>query len=162
MVLLLGVGCSDTTNKVKKSSGSLEEKIKEHYTNDAIDTLQTTKFYVPVYSEIYSSSENMKIPLTITLSVRNTSTTEKNYIRTVAYYNTHGKEIKHYLEKPIVLNPLETMDFVVEEKDKEGGTGANFLIEGNFKNTVPVIQAVMIGTLNQQGISYLTEGIEVK
>jgi hypothetical protein len=47
----------------------------------------------------------------------------------VRYYNTEGKLIKQYLERPVELSPLASTNFIVERTDTSGGSGANFIVE---------------------------------
>lgn len=132
------------------------------YTQAAVrfDTLAyREKVYVPTYSEIYASAEDQYFPLLTSLSVRNTSLTQPLYVKTVDYYDTEGKRLKAYLAQPIVLQPLQSVEFPATQKD-QGGAGANFIVDwgSSRSDAKPVIQAVMIGTAYQQGISFLTEG----
>jgi hypothetical protein len=47
---------------------------------------------------------------------------------------------------------------------KQGGAGASFVIDwgSNSPKAKPLIQAVMIGTLSQQGISFITQGVVIE
>ena len=49
---------------------------------------------------------------------------------------------------------------MIAERDKAGGSGANFIVEWTATQpvTVPIIEAVMIGTQTQQGISFTSRG----
>lgn len=74
----------------------------------------------------------------------------------VDYYETQGKLLRKYLDKPVTLNPLESIRYIIPEKDKAGGSGANFIVEwkaDKFANP-PVVESIMIGTQNQQGVSF--------
>lgn len=126
--------------------------------------LRHEEVYVPVYSDIYNFDETTRFLLTVTLSLRNTSTTDSLYISKVDYYDSRGDLLRNYLSGTIVLRPLESVDFVVENREQKGGTGANFLVNwGSIRPiTHPVIQAVMIGTTSQQGISFVTEGVTIR
>ena len=55
---------------------------------------------------------------------------------------------------------METAEIVIDEIDKEGGTGANFLFEWKVtKNTnEPFFEGIMISTSGQQGLSFTTQG----
>jgi hypothetical protein len=119
--------------------------------------------YVPIYSHIYHGSKGGNILLTATLSIRNTSFTDTLYIRKIDYFDSHGELIKNYINELILLKPMHALEFIVEEKEDKGGTGANFIVDYgyNSKDIVPLIQAVMIGTSGQQGISFLTESIDI-
>lgn len=118
--------------------------------------------YVPIYSDIYSRTRNFKVLLAATLSIRNTSKSDTLYLKNVDYYDSAGHLVRNYLEKPIYLHPLETIDYVIDEADEAGGSGANFLLTwGAQKQLNPVIQAVMLGSIGQQGITFTTDGVVV-
>jgi hypothetical protein len=116
--------------------------------------------YVPAYSHIYIGNREQPFLLTITLSIRNIDAKHPVTIAAVNYYDTEGKRIRQYLEKPVSLGPWESIRYVVPQKDKSGGSGANFVVEWNAKKTVnPVlIEAIMIGAESQQGISFTSRG----
>ncbi|MBN2122880.1 MAG: DUF3124 domain-containing protein [Deltaproteobacteria bacterium] len=119
--------------------------------------------YVPAYSHIYSGDRERPFLLTVTLSIRNIDPRHRINIILVDYYETQGKLLKKYIENPIILNPLESLRYVIPERDKSGGSGANFLVEWKSDTFVnpPIIESVMIGTQAQQGISFTSRGREV-
>ncbi|MCA9066146.1 MAG: DUF3124 domain-containing protein [Planctomycetaceae bacterium] len=115
--------------------------------------------YVPVYSHIYHGVGQPHL-LTITLSVRNTSMEHEIVVRSMRYFDTKGREVKSYLDRPVRLPALGTTEVVVERDDASGGSGANFLVEWYARSPVtePIIEAVMIGTSSRQGISFTGRG----
>lgn len=119
--------------------------------------------YVPIYSNIYNKTKNEKILLTVTLSIRNTSKHDTLFLQNVDYYDTQGALVKQYLEHPIYLRPLESIDYVIEEQDNTGGSGANFIIDWYASKPIkPIFQAVMIGGLAQQAFTFTTDGVSVE
>jgi len=80
--------------------------------------------YVPAYSHIYSGNSERPFLLTVTLSIRNIDPKHQIKITKVNYYETQGKLLKKYLDKPVTLNPLESIRYVIPERDKTGGSGA--------------------------------------
>ncbi|MGQ1909724.1 DUF3124 domain-containing protein [Marinifilum sp. RC60d5] len=121
------------------------------------------KTYLPVYSHIYHVQEHRAFDLTTTVSIRNISLSDTVYILKADYYNTIGENIRQYIKTPIYLNPLETIEIIIEEQDIEGGSGANFVFDWakvNSKNP-PLFEAVMISTYGQQGLSFITRGVPV-
>lgn len=125
------------------------------------DSLQTGSSYLAVYSAIYSVTEHRIINLTVTVSLRNISSTDTIYIKKADYYNTEGDLIRSYTKTPVYLKPLETIEIVIDEKDNHGGSGANFIFEWTKQENThePIFDAVMISTSGQQGISFTTQGI---
>lgn len=126
------------------------------------DSLINGSSYLSVYSEIYSVTEHRSVNLTVTVSLRNISSTDTIYINKSDYFDTQGNLIRSYHDVPIYLKPLETIEIVIDEKDTHGGSGANFIFEWSTTKTShePVFDAVMISTSGQQGISFTTQGIK--
>ena len=121
------------------------------------------KVYVPVYSHIYAKGGKPFL-LEATLSVRNSDPKEEITIASVRYYDTNGNLIKDYLEKPVLLKPLATAEFLVAQKEIEGGSGANFMVKwvSETKVNQPVIEAVMIGIEGQTSISFVRTGVAIE
>lgn len=134
------------------------------YTSAAVafDTLRFhATVYVPVYAEIlYNYNADLYQPLLTTLSIRNTSMRNSLYVRTVDYYNTEGNKLKSFITRPIILRPLQSVEFPVTYKD-EGGGGANFIVEwgSTFPAVNPLIQSVSVGVVNRLDFSWVTNGV---
>ncbi|MBS9463407.1 DUF3124 domain-containing protein [Flagellimonas sp. 389] len=127
------------------------------------DSLPVNGTYLSVYSEIYSYSQDITHNLTATVSMRNTSTTDSLYILEAEYYDTHGKTVKNYVSKPIFIAPMETLHIVIDEDNKDGGSGANFLFKWatNEEKSIPLFEAIMISTSGSQGLSFTTTGKKI-
>jgi len=119
--------------------------------------------YVPIYSDIYSKTKDTRFNLTATLSLRNTSFKHSIYISKVDYYNSAGEKTTSFLNKTIVLKPMQSVEYVIEEADTSGGTGANFIIIWGSKSdkVEPIFEGIMISTHGQQGISFSTKGTSI-
>ncbi len=118
--------------------------------------------YVPSYSHIYYHGGSPLL-LETTLSIRNIDLDQPVYLNSIEYYNTQGKLVKKYLEQKIKLAPLQTIEFLVEDRNSSGGSGANFLVEWMSESEVdkPLIETVMIGTSGSQAISFSRSGVDV-
>ncbi len=116
--------------------------------------------YVPAYSHIYSGNKEIPFLLTVTLSIRNIDPAQPIKINKVDYYETQGKLLNRYLDQPVILNPMESKRYVIPQKDKSGGSGANFIVEWTADKLVnpPIVESIMIGTQSQQGISFTSRG----
>lgn len=158
----LTVGCEEKENSEAYNLPSKKYVYVEPKMVSALPIHE--KVYVPIYSEIYHKSGERRFPLTATVSIRNTHEEEHIYIDRADYYGSNGELIRNYLKKPIDMGPLESVEFVVEDREHVGGAGANFIIEWGADNAElkPIFQAVMIGTGSNQGISFVTEGHVVK
>ncbi len=123
-----------------------------------VDSLEAGTSYLSIYSQIYSLSQHKKYNLTAMVSLRNTSETDTIYILKSKYYDTHGKLIKNYIQNPVYMLPMETIEIVINEADVSGGTGSNFIF--NWKTpkdtSEPIFEAVMTSTVGSQGLSFTT------
>ncbi|WP_018125912.1 DUF3124 domain-containing protein [Desulfovibrio oxyclinae] len=120
--------------------------------------------YVPAYSHVYQGPKSRIFDLAILLSIRNVDRSTPITISLVEYYDDHGNKVRDFLEEPIVLQPLETFEVKIPEKNTDGGSGANFIVdwEAAHRITEPIIQAVMIGAASQQGISFVCDGVPLE
>jgi len=120
--------------------------------------------YVPVYSSIYYGDGNPEFDLTVTLTIRNIDMVNSVTVYSVDYYNKSGSLVRSYLKTPAVLKPFETKNFIVNESDTRGGSSASFLIRWDSGKKINdlFVEAVMIGTRQQQGISFTSRGINIK
>nr|WP_321464536.1 DUF3124 domain-containing protein [uncultured Desulfobulbus sp.] len=122
--------------------------------------------YVPIYSHIYADERYRDTPfqLTATLSIRNTDPDNPLTLTSVRYYDSQGKLLQQYLDKPTSIAPLSSIRFIVPESESKGGSGAKFLVDWEAKTAViePIVESVMIGTKMQQGISFISTGRVIK
>ncbi len=115
--------------------------------------------YVPIYSHIYAGG-GKDLPLESTLSIRNTDASTSIIVNSVRYYGTDGKLLNEYLDEPVILNPMASIDFLVEAREMSGGVGANFLVEwiAEERVSMPIIEAVMVGGNANQLASFVRVG----
>lgn len=116
--------------------------------------------YVPAYSHIYIGNKDAPYLLTITLSIRNIDPATPITITQVSYYESQGKFLKELMKEPVRLDPLASTRYIIPQKDKTGGSGANFMVKWECEqaSTPPIIESIMIGTQSQQGISFTSRG----
>lgn len=144
-------------------SKSMHAKVdweSKHYKKELSDTLENGTTYLSVYSSIYSLNEDQTHNLTATVSIRNTSEKDSIFLTKASYFNTKGELIRDYVDFPVVVLPLETIEIIIASKDVSGGTGANFLFDWKKKSTTsaPIFEGIMISTSGSQGISFTTNG----
>lgn len=151
----------------QKSTEEVPVEILDNHTlnrkaNAASHNALKRQVYVPIYSDIYNQTRDSRTLLTATLGIRNTSLKDSLFVSKIDYYNTEGDLVRSYIDSPIYLTPMETIDYVIEQQDTSGGSGANFMIDWYSKKKLnPLFQAVMVGGLGAQAFSFTTEGIEV-
>lgn len=120
--------------------------------------------YVPVYSHINMVEQGRTMNLTVTLSIRNTDPSQPIILTSTNYYDSNGTLVRGYLEQPVELDKLATAEFVVPQDDTSGGLGASFLVEwvASTEVSAPVIEAIMVNTSGNQGLSFVTTGRVIK
>jgi hypothetical protein len=120
--------------------------------------------YVPVYSHIYVAVKGHPYDLAISLSIRNTDLAEPITVLSVDYYDSNGKLVRKYLDKPSEIKSLASLDFFVSESDTAGGLGASFLVTWKAEKKVnePIVEGVMAGTKSGQGISFTSRGRAIR
>jgi len=162
-LLIIGLLLYSCDDKKKVSSVNPENWKKSTINYELSDSLKSGTTYLSIYSQIYGLTEYRTYDLTATISMRNTNRLDTVFIRKSEYYNTKGDLIRTYFNEPIFLGPMETVEIVIDEIDKEGGTGANFIFEWTKKrkSNEPIFESVMISTSGQQGLSFTTQGIKI-
>lgn len=130
----------------------------------SIDSLMYGKSYLSVYSQIYSFSHKQKFNLTGMISLRNTSDVDTVYLLKAVYFDTDGKLIRTYFDKPVFLAPMETTEIIINQTDIEGGTGSNFLFD--WKTPMgcpePIFEGVMSSMQGTQGLAFTTQAKRIK
>jgi hypothetical protein len=119
--------------------------------------------YVPAYSHIYTGNREQPFLLTVTLSIRNIDPEHPIKIIAADYFETQGTLLKKFIDTPVTLKPLGSLRYIIPQKDKSGGSGANFIVRwesGQSGQSVnpPIAESIMIGTQSQQGISFTSRG----
>lgn len=127
-------------------------------------SLETGSTFLSIYSQIFLRTANDQAELTSTVSIHNANLKDKIYINKAVYYNTEGEPIRTYFDDPIYINPMETVQIIIDGIDNEGGTGANFVFDWSIKpgTNEPIMEAIMISTYSSQGISFVTTGKRIK
>ncbi len=159
-------------NRLDRLEGEISRKPPQSYAPPNLDAFQAPEVddqivqkhsvYVPVYSHVYFGGGRPSL-LEATLSIRNTSSVSPVYVQSVRYYNTEGELVKEPVKQLIMLKPMQTLEFVIPQRDSSGGSGANFLVEWleTGDGAIALVEAVMVGNAGPQGISFKSEGVEV-
>jgi len=168
IIFLLGMFGISCTTESPNTNERGEDILSSHET--VISTISKSQLhyvdtlYVPIYSDIYVNATNTKNLLAATLSLRNTSMTDSLYISMIDYFDTGGEKVRSYIDRTLLLEPLQSIDYVIEREDEVGGSGANFIIALSAKksNMKPIIQAVMVGYDGNKGFAFTTDGYSIK
>lgn len=164
VIVLTSCTSPEIPSQSKADTNAANQSQKVVTLDENFKTVMGQTIYVPIYSHIYHGDEKRIFNLAATLSIRNTDLTNPIIMTSVRYYDSNGKLVKQYLERPIQLAALASTDFVVDRTDTSGGSGANFIVEwvAQTKVSQPIVEAVMIGTDFQQGISWISSGKVIK
>lgn len=154
-VLLLLTGCNDSSESPPLTSGSFQP-----INGRDLRIVTGQSIYVPAYSEVFYGQEGLNMELAVTLAIHNTDLDASIIIRAVRYYDTNGHLVRDYIDQPVEVAPLATTGFLVDDRDMSGGWGANFIVEWVAEEPVyePIVEAIMIGARDTQGISMISPG----
>ena len=111
--------------------------------------------YVPGYTSILSGIHTFEVKPTI--FIHNTDQNNNINIVRIDFYNTNGKLVERYLQKPQKLNANAATRINIRELLKgEEGSGAHFIIQWQAENKVvePLVQAWFVGAVGTRGYSY--------
>lgn len=154
------VSCIETNPNVNESGEDelVSLEVDHRLPDDEVEFSDSV--YVPIYSDIYVDSDNPKCLLTATLSIRNTSFKDSLFVSTIDYYDSDGEKLNQFLDKTIALEPMASVNYVVEREDDRGGSGANFIVVMQAKTNIstPVVEAIMIGEYSNKSFSFTTSG----
>ena len=141
-----------------------ESWLRRKATIENMDSLVYGKSYLSVYSQMYSFTQNQKYNLTGMISLRNVSDRDTVYLLRADYFNTEGSKIRTYFDHPIFVMPMETLEIVIAQKDVEGGTGSNFLIEWKapLNCPEPLFEGVMNSMQGNQGVAFTTQAKRIE
>lgn len=164
LLIIISILCFACNQKKEISSINPENWSKRYVDISVKDSLEYGKSYLSIYSQIYSSSEHKTHNLTAMVSMRNISDLDTIYLLKAEYFDTHGKSVRTYFNKPIFLAPMETTEIIIDEIDIEGGTGSNFIIEWKTPKDCPepLFEGIMNSTMGQQGLSFSTQSKRIK
>jgi hypothetical protein len=114
--------------------------------------------YLPIFGEIADRTPTA-IPLGVTVSVRNTDETKPIIVTLVRHRDADGRTIREYLRPPARLAPRASLDFAIKGAEI-GVSSASVLVEWVADRPVndPIVEAVMIGSIGGQGISFVERG----
>ncbi|WP_347838568.1 DUF3124 domain-containing protein [uncultured Draconibacterium sp.] len=163
-VLLLASMLFSCKQEAKVVPNKVQNWEKREVVKPVPDTLEMGTSYLSVYPQIYTKSEERRVNLTTTVSMRNPNVKATLYIDKIDYYNTKGDCIRKYISHPVFIRPMETVEIIIDHADNEGGTGANLIFQW-YKETSasdPVFEAVMISTYGQMGLSFVTQDKRIK
>lgn len=160
-ITLLTISCEEFEDQSEPYNENFAKRTVEL---NRLDSLESGKSYLPVHSRIESLPEHKTHYLTITANIRNLSTKDTVFITKAQYLDTNAKPIQNYIEKPIYVAPLETVEIVIHNSNQEEHKGSNFIFDWRTRpNSIdPFFEGVMISTYGAQGLSITTQGRRIE
>ena len=78
--------------------------------------------------------------------------------------DSFSKLVRQYLKRPTQIAALASTNFVIDSTDTSGGIGANFIVEwvAQTEVSLPIVEAILIGSGYHQGISWVSPGKVIK
>lgn len=125
--------------------------------------------YVPVYSHILHGNldgrgKASELLLSSMLSLRNTDPGRSITVTSARYYDTDGRMLREFLTRPLELKPMSSAELFVEHRDKDGGSGANFVVKWKSDQPVnpPVIETVNAYFFGTQSVAFTSPGRPIR
>ncbi len=160
-------GCEEQDPQQSKPAAPLKhneaEDVRKYMNLSRPQSTVGELVYVPVYSSIFNKKQRGEYYLSSTLSIHNIHLSGTMWLSAVNYYNTRGQRVREFVNEPLPIRPLETQQFVIPDTEQSGGTGANYIVKWEAEHDLPSpkIEALMISTHGQQGISFMSHGTVV-
>jgi hypothetical protein len=123
-----------------------------------LPTAAGQQIYLPILGRV-SGDDGRPIRLAVNVAVRNTDETRPILVTLLRHRDADGKTVRDLLRAPARLAPKATLDLLLQDTDA-GGPAASVLVEWAADRPVapPIVEAIMIGTVGSQGISFLERG----
>lgn len=120
--------------------------------------------YLPVYSHVWhgdvdSKGQPQQTLVSALVSIRNTDPNRSLRVTAAVYYDTHGRKLRDYVARPVVVGPMATHEIYVPRSDSAGGSGANFVIvwQAEAPANAPVVEALHLNLPSGRSISFITQ-----
>jgi hypothetical protein len=119
--------------------------------------------YLPIYSHLWHGNVDRAgkadmAQLSALVSIRNTDPNKTLRVVSAKYYDTDGKLLREFLPAVRLVPPLGTLELLVERREAEGGSGANFLIRWQNDEAIspPLVEAVHADLYGLKPVSFIT------
>ncbi len=132
----------------------------------AVELSTKGTIYVPIYRSFYHSYGSSKdaYGLTSTVCLHNTDPKQAIIVNTIEHYDSSGKLIKKLLFEPITLKPWSSKEITLPPESNPEDFGANLIVR--WKSDQPanplLVEVLMVGQVLNRGVSFLTQGQEIK
>jgi hypothetical protein len=72
--------------------------------------------------------------------------------------------VKNHIAAPILFKPLSSKELVLKISEPTKSSGVNFIVRWKAEEPVnlPLVEVLMVGFMQNRGISFLTQGRDIK
>ena len=128
--------------------------------SDAAGAPSRGAVFVPVYPYVYTADDARPFNLAVTLYVRNTDPASPLFLTSVREFDAAGKPARDFVKAPLRVAPMASATFFVKESDVAAGSSASLLVDWSGAEAIrePAVEAVMVGTLMNQGVALTSAG----
>lgn len=125
--------------------------------------------YLPIYSHLWHGNTDRTgkadmAQLSALVSIRNTDPSKTLRVISAKYYDTDGKLLREFLPTVRLVPALATLELLVERREAEGGSGANFIIRWQNEEAInpPLIEAVHADLYGLKPVSFITSARQIR
>ncbi|MHB9075230.1 MAG: DUF3124 domain-containing protein [Desulfobaccales bacterium] len=122
--------------------------------------------YVPVYRsfyQIYGSTKD-SYALSTTIFLHNIDSKQAVEVLSVDFFDSSGKLLKNLLNAPLLIKTRNSKEITIQPRTQPEDCAAHLIVrwKSNQPANAPVVEVLMVGQVLNRGISFNTQGYEVK
>lgn len=123
--------------------------------------------FVPAYRSFYQiyGTTRDSYPLTCTAFFHNIDPKRSIEVLAIGFYDSSGKLLKNLLDAPLLIKPQNSKEITLQlraQPDEDCGTHLIVRWKSDQPANTPLVEVLMVGQVLNRGISFLTQGCEVK
>jgi hypothetical protein len=123
--------------------------------------------FVPAYRSFYQiyGSTRDSYPLTCTVFFHNIDPKQSIEALSIGFYDSSGKLLKNLIDAPLVIKPQNSKEITLQlraQPDEDCGTHLIVRWKSGQPANIPLVEVLMVGQVLNRGVSFLTQGCEVK
>jgi hypothetical protein len=123
--------------------------------------------FVPAYRSFYQiyGTTRDSYALTSTFFLYNIDPKQAVEVLSVDFHDSSGKLLKKMIDAPLLVKPRNSKEITLQPRTQVDEDCASYLMirwkSGQPANS-PVVEVLMVGQVMNRGISFSTQGVEVK
>ncbi len=123
--------------------------------------------FVPAYRSFYQiyGSTRDSYALTTTIVLHNIDPKQAIEVLAIDFFDSSGKLLKNLLDAPVPVKPRNSKEITIQpRKQADEDCGAHLIVRWKSSQpaNAPVVEVLMVGQVLNRGISFNTQGYEVK